>query len=907
VTTSAPAPIVLPPFSHIPPPTLRGSARWPFSLDSQSFPTTELPGLEDILIWVHSFLDPNDRAVTHCISKSFRLGPTFGTLWFPRPWSPNRRRRWGFGALSRDRTVVNDKPPMHLMIHFAWQWLLPVERQTASRLCPQWFLYHQLRWRAVLSPIATLQHLRLPPGSPTKLPMDRALLHASALLRFHFNYGDFIRWLGGEYTNRHRDWDATFEKLTSSRKRHPPTGFPPADFPRGKRSCTEGVPLKGHFECPVDEIAARDRYDNHPAVNKNKEAVEKKFAKEEEKSFHVHFPRFLCYFIVGLMLNPIQWAWQKGKGRICVDGTHGPDGPDTAGSPNTTIPKPSPDNADECPPVYYMTAFARLLRSIWRWRITFPLLDLLLHADDIDSAFRRILYHPEMAILFAYVFGAFLIIPVGQCFGSRSAPSFFSLASDLRADVATTSDLHAEYPTPDLVRDITLPSPPQPYELTPGIADSLNPPLTSDEQANFNNDSFVDDNGICAPSTRIIPALSQSLIAAFLLFGWPNTDRRGSCIAPDKWDPTVSYVVLFLGYQINSRTMMVTWPLYKRQALYLEIKEALRSRNITPKQSASILGKIRAVGDIAPWGPYISFSLSEGLKAAARSAFNTNRSFWHRGKIRLSKTIKADLNFLCEYLRAPEFSPIWSRYIGLLIPRLATHALLSDASYEGVGGWSPDFQVMWRLTREDLILLGFPIKLVNPTTGEPAALDTEGLHINPLEFIACIINLWVLLKCIQLLPPCDTGYVIDLLSDNTSALSWLKVTAATRNPALQPLARFASALLIQASHVLTRVQPRHIAGKLNVEADALSRFTNGRFKSWADVIAQCSQLQTCKICLLPPELLVTLAALSSSTPIEGTYEEQTTALLILDLDFLPDGSNLRDIRSSLPLSYDPLK
>ena len=144
VLPQPPPPIFLPSFSHIPAPHIRGSDRWPFSIDAQSFPSPSIPGLTDVLIWIHPFLEPNDRAVTHCISKAFTLGPTFGPLWFTRPWSPNRRRRWGFGALSRDRTVVNDKPPKHLMLHFAWQYLLPAERQTASRICPQWFLYHQL-------------------------------------------------------------------------------------------------------------------------------------------------------------------------------------------------------------------------------------------------------------------------------------------------------------------------------------------------------------------------------------------------------------------------------------------------------------------------------------------------------------------------------------------------------------------------------------------------------------------------------------------------------------------------------------------------------------------------------------------------------------------------------------------
>jgi hypothetical protein len=69
----------------------------------------------------------------------------------------------------------------------------------------------------------------------------------------------------------------------------------------------------------------------------------------------------------------------------------------------------------------------RFLIAIWHLHITHPGSDILLHADDVKSAFRRILYSPEMAVLFAYVFGPFLIIPVGQVFGSRSAPLFLVL------------------------------------------------------------------------------------------------------------------------------------------------------------------------------------------------------------------------------------------------------------------------------------------------------------------------------------------------------------------------------------------------------------------------------------------------------------------------------------------------
>eukprot|EP00980_Cylindrotheca_fusiformis_P023885 scaffold11108_cov117-Cylindrotheca_fusiformis.AAC.1 len=62
---------------------------------------------------------------------------------------------------------------------------------------------------------------------------------------------------------------------------------------------------------------------------------------------------------------------------------------------------------------------------------------ILVHADDISSAFRRILYHPDMACAFAYVFDEFLLVPVGEVFGSRSAPSYYCVLADVRQALAT--------------------------------------------------------------------------------------------------------------------------------------------------------------------------------------------------------------------------------------------------------------------------------------------------------------------------------------------------------------------------------------------------------------------------------------------------------------------------------------
>eukprot|EP00980_Cylindrotheca_fusiformis_P021937 scaffold8773_cov76-Cylindrotheca_fusiformis.AAC.1 len=81
-----------------------------------------------------------------------------------------------------------------------------------------------------------------------------------------------------------------------------------------------------------------------------------------------------------------------------------------AGSANTYIPKPSSENMEECPPVYYQSALHRLIARVMSMRMAQPTVPILVHADDISSAFRRILYHPDMACAFGYVFDEFLLV-----------------------------------------------------------------------------------------------------------------------------------------------------------------------------------------------------------------------------------------------------------------------------------------------------------------------------------------------------------------------------------------------------------------------------------------------------------------------------------------------------------------
>jgi hypothetical protein len=90
-----------------------------------------------------------------------------------------------------------------------------------------------------------------------------------------------------------------------------------------------------------------------------------------------------------------------------------------------------------------------------------------------------------------------------------------------------------------LKRATSLDRPPltDPAQLVAAPLDALNPPFTAAALELFYNATFVDDNGVLALARLMTLAVYQSVIAAFILFGWPDGDRRASCLAQDKWEP----------------------------------------------------------------------------------------------------------------------------------------------------------------------------------------------------------------------------------------------------------------------------------------------------------------------------------------------------------------------------------
>jgi hypothetical protein len=784
-----------------------------------------------------------------------------------------------------------------------------MDRQLLLSACPILISYAILRMHASTADISPLLSAR---HAPDSRPIDETRVHlmGCAFLRFNCDYGDLIRWLGGPYTDSHRNWTDTFAMFETVRDCPPPDKFPTPDFERTYRACTEGVPLKACYISDYASTALRNTTAPSDDLQQNEADVDETLRKEEQLSYHIILPRFLWRFFQGIFLSIFRVAYRFGdpKPRLCVDPSTTL-APSDIGNVNRHIPDPGIDE-DENPTIYYGTAFIRYLTWLWNLRITYPNEDIIQMTDDISAAFHRVLYHPDMAPAFATVWKHHLIVPVSAIFGSKSSPGNYMWKGELRSHFANVATIPKSTFAESLISRIALPPPPTSEEAATfgqAHADTLNPGIVikADGTPERRQPSFVDDTGVAHVRSQFITAAAASVYAAYTMFGHPSEDpTRPPCINPVKWSDTVFHHLQFLGYYIDTRLMLVAWPIDKRKKLAIFLNDILThtaDARITPHSVSRVLGLIRHAAPVAPMGTFRSLRLQHlfnDIVAKAPSAKQLRR-WYQRKSVQLPPTILQELREFRSHLSDDILDPYWCRPIGLLVPRVPTITVFTDASTTALGGWSRlgELNHMWRITVLDLFGEGIPATTVwtNKHNYHEPTLDPYALHINILEFIAIIIELWICLRQIHLASLAAIGSTLQITSDapaesippgghrllvradNTSALSWLRYATRTKRAPVRRLARLLTSFLSQpfaASSV--RVQGLHLAGRVNVSADHLSRFTKSA--SWAAVMANCPNLQHLRICLLPASLLSLIVSAYLREQTEEWYETATTQL-----------------------------
>ena len=128
--------------------------------------------------------------------------------------------------------------------------------------------------------------------------------------------------------------------------------------------------------------------------------------------------------------------------------------------------------------------------------------------------------------------------------------------------------------------------------------------------------SFVDDSGNAHTRRFFRAVVNMSVFAAHLTFGAPSQDsRRPPCINPLKWIACATHVMTFLGCIIDTRRMIVIWPLEKRQRMrevlqhVFENQQPASRRGSAPTDLARALGLVRHASFVAPMGIFYTSRL----------------------------------------------------------------------------------------------------------------------------------------------------------------------------------------------------------------------------------------------------------------------------------------------------------
>ena len=670
------------------------------------------------------------------------------------------------------------------------------------------------QWASLSAPLHPRDATKTTPIDP-----HREHLHSLWLIICNFDVGIFVRSLGGHYTGDFNDLDAIDDAISDLRSVVPHAQNPPIDFDKATHTLHHGFPRDANFHCRREDTLFRNLYDNHSTIDDHRDIIAEKIQIDVNKSYALSVHRWLLHFIDGLILSALGIVFRKQKSRMVNDPSN-PVRPGDTGALNDQFDKKDPE---QVPPVAIGSALTRVIYRLWNLRLQHPDAHICIYKDDLVSAFRRIRYHPDVIPAFAYVFQNRLLLPVGGLFGPRNTPGWFCNLSDLRSFASEHLPAAQAAGTCELIQRVRF-SPFPSTSPSHAKADDLNPGTSSNSLGP--QPCFVDDTIMLETSSNIRTAANASAFTADLLFG--GHPLLEDPISEEKFEAFFSHYCDVLGFDFDAHHMLCIYPAAKRS----ELKSMLdaipwdqHSPSVVLLTLASIQGKIRHLSQILPLGTYLSlrlhFLLSSVIRSRAARMHITKKNLKFKMKalwrdstpIFLPPAVRRHLLLLRTILLSPS-THVWARPIGLLVHRRPDAVTHTDASLVGLGGLSIQLQFMWRCTCDTFALPG-----------------AKPLHINILELMAYIINIYFVLLRLRLPTPwkmCATdhniGFLLHALIDNTSALGWIRHGARSTHPQVRKLCEFLLLLIFEANSSFPfHVQPFHIAGKLNTHANAISR------------------------------------------------------------------------------------
>ena len=488
---------------------------------------------------------------------------------------------------------------------------------------------------------------------------------------------------------------------------------------------------------------------------------------------------------------------------------------------------------------------------IWQWNlaITYPQHDRHTGDDDVQCAFPRLKYNPQLVAMHSSISNNTLMMNMGLTFGDNSSPSNFEPVA--RARQQTAQHL---WHKPEFIFEKAGPYLPQ-FKFAP--------PATDAERAAFAvaipdtiNVGVLDLNGNCrAPTydhhvddnmygdiTELIPrAAAASVVALYEILGYPD-GRTPDPISWGKFATTHGHLRRVVGWEFNTRDLTFALPADKRQALAELLSTWLSKTSCTILEAAELHGSLSDASRANRKGRAMFFGFQNAMRRAIQNRYHQVKGFYRRqSKLQyLSTQLPKDLHHRLDSLIAREIASLiwktktkiqinapiqfeigqlhsliadanrpWSISIGHVIPRDPQFTSFGDACPIGGGAFSHEleywFDVVWSArTRQHF--------------------DIGQVHINVLEFIIVLLQLAAAItrerESFEVASkPILPLHKLLIRSDNSPSCNWAhKVSAKSERGQL-----FVSiyAEFLDQTHLT--VDCTHIAGIHNHLADFISR------------------------------------------------------------------------------------
>ena len=700
----------------------------------------------------------------------------------------------------------------------------------------------------------------------TDFDYNRSAMLTSCFLFYKGSAASVVRYVGGPLIGDHRDIPQILNNIRGI--------VPDHIFKSVQRVYTIGAPAYCVATSTEDNLNDFLEYGNHKTIDEDIPVLHKAMLKDEKRGHVIRMDPRLMEFIIHLHVCPIGLVDLKHhikSPRPIYDASFRPN--PLSETCNTWTTK------DTEPALEFPATFLALLRWVWNMRVRYPWLEIYLLDDDVTAAFRMFSWHPNLVSMHGLRVLNAIWLMVRLTFGDCTSPPNFEPIAIARRYLArhyfNQADIveRAKKYMPKL--DIVLPTAEETASFMQILADSTNPGVRP--EGNYAPDTppfvhHVDDCLYGALPPAIERAIAASIVALYDVAGYP-VETQPDPFSFAKFLLKITHQRKMTGAMIDSRTMYVWYPDYKRQQLVDLLAIWLTRGTFTVLEGLELQGKLTDASRFDRWGRIHFFILQAAVSKVLRARYMMVKNikgiddnevrrrlarhtlsdsmvkklklhycnelytkFLYRTKevSKVSTILRYELTLLHDHLA--DFAKPWRINIGHLIPRSHFLTTTSDSSFYGVSFWSDEMQVICMLPTSPSIRARCHLK---------SGRNPRRLSMNVMEYIASILDfactLYILEdeECValrNLLFPEGVPPMARTLSrkDNKVSETWIR-TAATMSFIGQQLIRI-MAELGRDSEV--KQDGNHIDTDDNGAADDLSRpdKPNNRYSLDRDVL-----------------------------------------------------------------------